>query len=248
MLLGWCDETAGSIAAKDLAYDIADGSLPLASTGRFPIAGRLSISRRRVIGACSIRCDGSRLSVRAGWPQAYERPLLVKTGTSGRLVVCSSAGTVVRMIHGKSNCADPCRIRLSQMFERTSLIDCIDRGQSKSIVKTERRQTIRCRRDGRVQGAGAGTIEDNRLRLGPARAGSEAGWSATIQTIYQDVGQNGEDERVEAAAVVVEVQERQIRRQPMVHARMCSASTVLCGRHARDARGQSGGVNRGIRQ
>jgi hypothetical protein len=44
MLLGWCHETAGSIAAKDLAYNIADGSFSLTSTDKFAIAGGIGIS------------------------------------------------------------------------------------------------------------------------------------------------------------------------------------------------------------
>jgi hypothetical protein len=60
---------------------------------------------------------------------------------------------------------------------------------------------IICQRDGRVQGLGTVTI---RNRDSDQPAGFKPGWSTTIQTVYQEVDQNGEDKRVEAA----EVQER----------------------------------------
>lgn len=38
VLLDWCDEATGSTSAKDLAYDVTNGSFPLASTVHFAIA------------------------------------------------------------------------------------------------------------------------------------------------------------------------------------------------------------------
>lgn len=38
MLLDWCNEATGSTAAKYLAYDVANGSFPLASTIHFAVA------------------------------------------------------------------------------------------------------------------------------------------------------------------------------------------------------------------
>lgn len=75
------------------------------------------------------RCYWSGLLVCASRSHAYERSLFVQTEPSVRFVSCSSVGTVVRGIHGKLNCADPCRLGLSRIFQK-ALVVSVDQSQS----------------------------------------------------------------------------------------------------------------------
>jgi hypothetical protein len=87
VLLCWCDETAGSITAKYLAYDIANGPLPLAGAVQFAIAvvSMVCTTKRCVFSMVCGRGDWSGVFVNAGRPHAHERSLLVQTEPSGRL-------------------------------------------------------------------------------------------------------------------------------------------------------------------
>jgi hypothetical protein len=123
-LLGWCDETARSVTTKDLAYDIANRTFSLAATDHFAVAivSMISTMRRCVFSMNRSRGNWSSLCIYTGGPRANERSLFVQTEPSGRLIMCSSVGSIVRLIHGKLSCADPCRLGLSQKYGRTFVV------------------------------------------------------------------------------------------------------------------------------
>lgn len=123
-LLDGCDETAGPTTTKDLAYDIADRAFSLAATVHFAVAivSMIRTLKRCVFGVNRGRCDWSSSCVYAGRPHANKRSLFVQTEPSGRLMMRSSVGSIVRLIHGEFRCADPCRLGLSQKYERTFVV------------------------------------------------------------------------------------------------------------------------------
>ena len=122
--LGWCDETARSVTAKDLAYDISNGTFPLASVDHFAVSivGWISPLICCLFSTNRVRGDWSVLPVYTSRPRANERSLLVQTKPSGRLILRSSVGSVVRLIHGELNFADPCRLGLSQKYEQPLVV------------------------------------------------------------------------------------------------------------------------------
>lgn len=123
-LLNRCDETAGPTTTKEFAYDIADRAFSLAATVHFAVAivSMIRTLKRCVFGVNRSRCDWSSSCVYAGRPHANKRSLFVQTEPSGRLMMRSSVGSIVRLIHGEFRCADPCRLGLSQKYERTFVV------------------------------------------------------------------------------------------------------------------------------
>lgn len=136
MLLGWCDETAGSTTAEDLAYDISNRPFSLTSIDQLVVA-IVSMNHTRVWRVLGLECgrrDWSRLFVYAGRPHTYERSLLVQAKPFGRLKLYSSVGNIVRLIHGKLSCADPCRNGLSLGYRRMLVVN-VDKVHK--MVRTE---------------------------------------------------------------------------------------------------------------
>jgi len=112
-------------------------------------------TKRCVLGMVRGCGNRSGLFVYAGRPHTYERSLFVQTEPFGRLELCSSVSNIVRLIHGKLSCANPCRLGLSKGYRRMLVVG-FDRNQrdGKDWMKLGYRTSKEC------SVVGAGMIRD----------------------------------------------------------------------------------------
>lgn len=119
----WWKDPAGSASTKDLAHDIPERSLSLASGDRPVISIEADLVEGCPISVDGARRYGTRLFADAVRSNLHQRSLLVQSGLRGGFELDPSKGTVMRVIHGELSLEDPCSLGLSRISRRRQCLN-----------------------------------------------------------------------------------------------------------------------------